>query len=233
MINELVFILVTLLSLFVVLLFLRIGRVWLMIVPIFLLIMTNIFAPQMMSAFGFVTTLGVPLYAAIFLATDIISEHWGKKAARRVVWMGFSAQIVFLVFSQLILRVEVLPFSEGVNEALQTLFAFTPRIVLGSMVAYVISQHYDVWVFHLLKKVFRGRHIWFRNNVSTITSQLLDTTIFVVIAFVGVVPNFVSLLIGVWVLKIFVALIDTPFIYLSFKVARKEQLRGSVRLARA
>jgi len=228
MINELLFVIVMLLSLSVVLLFLRIGRVWLMVLPAILLMLANIFAPHLVEAFGMNTSIAIPLYAAIFLATDIISEHWGKKAAKRTVWMGFASQVILLVFSQLIIMGVPLGFSVDMADALKTIFAFTPRIVLGSMIAYIISQNYDVWVYHLLKNLFKGKHIWFRNNFSTLTSQMIDTTLFASIAFFGTMPHFMSFLFSWWIMKAVVAVVDTPFIYLSRFVMRKEQLQKSV-----
>ncbi|MBW2964175.1 queuosine precursor transporter [Candidatus Woesearchaeota archaeon] len=230
MINELMFLIVTLLSLLTVLLFTRLGREWLMMLPIALLILANIFAPQMVLAFGMVTSLGLPLYASIYLATDIISEHWGKRAAHKVVWIGLATQAVLLVMSWLIVQVEVMPFSAGLNAALKTVFAMTPRIVLGSLIAYIISQHWDVWVFHRLKDKTKGRHVWLRNNASTISSQLIDTTIFMVLAFYGAVPNFFQFLVGVWVLKVFVALVDTPFMYLSRHFVKKDEVRRYLKI---
>ncbi len=229
MINELLFIIVMLLSLSTVLIFLRLGRLWLMVLPAILLLLANIFAPHLVIAFGINTSIAIPLYAAIFLATDIISEHWGKKAARRVVWMGFAAQILLLVFSQLIIRGAPVMFSVEFASALTTVFAFTPRIVAGSLIAYVISQTYDVWMYHILKKWFKGSHMWIRNNVSTITSQFIDITLFASIAFYGVMPNFSAFLFSWWIMKVVVAVVDTPFIYLSKYVIRKNELRTTLR----
>ena len=225
MLNELLFLLVMVLSISLVLLFTKFGREWLMMVPILFLVVANIFAPQVNTVFGLATSLALPLYAAIFLATDIVAEHWGKKQARKLIWMGFASQLLLVVFSQIILQVQVIKFSQPLNDALKVLFGFTPRIVLGSFIAYVISQNYDVWVFHALKKKFKGKYIWLRNNISTITSQFLDSTIFILIAFYGVMPHFIEFMVGVWILKIFVAICDTPFIYLSYFVLGKRPVK--------
>ena len=83
---------------------------------------------------------------------------------------------------------------------------------MGSLVAYVVSQNWDVRVFHKLKEMTGGRHLWLRNNVSTMTSQALDTVIFITIAFYGVLPV-VPLIIGQYIVKLLIAALDTPFIY--------------------
>lgn len=221
MINEVLFVIVIIISLLTVLLFIKLGKEWLMISPAILLVLANIFAPQLCTVFGITTSLALPIYAAIFLSTDIIAEHFGKKSAKKMVWIGFTAQLLMLIFSQIIMKVNVIEFSQPINQALQTIFSFTPRLVIGSMIAYLISQHYDVWIFHHLKSKFKGKHLWLRNNFSTTTSQVLDTSIFVIIAFYGVIPNFLELLVGACILKIIIALIDTPFIYLSYKIIKK------------
>jgi len=223
MLNELLFVLVMFLSMLLVLVFSRLGKAWLMIVPPVLLILANIFAPQINLVFGIATSLALPIYAVIFLATDVIAEHYGKKEARKVIWMGFATQLLLAIISQIIIRVQVVEFSQPLNDALRTIFGFTPRIVLGSFIAYLISQNYDVWVFHFLKKKFRGKYLWLRNNISTITSQLIDSVIFILIAFLGVFPNVLAFIFGVWFLKVVVAAIDTPFIYLSYRFLKKSE----------
>ena len=89
----------------------------------------------------------------------------------------------------------------------------TTRIIIASMIAYLISQFHDVWLFHLLKKRFKHRHLWLRNNISTFLSQTLDTTIFIVIAFYGDRP-LLPLIGGQLVVKWLIAVTDTPFVYL-------------------
>lgn len=201
----------------------KLGKEWLIAIPPVFIIIANIFAPQLISVFGLVTSLAVPVYASIFLATDIIAEHWGKKEARKVVWMAFLAQIFALIFSQIIIQAQVLEISQVVHESLTLIFGFTPRIVLGSMVAYVISQNWDIWVFHSLKKKTGGRFLWLRNNASTISSQFIDSFIFISIAFYGILPGIVPLALSVWVLKVAVALLDTPIIYLSYGILGKKR----------
>ena len=223
MINELLFILVILISFIMTLLAVKLGKEWLIVIPPVFIIIANIFAPQFISVFGLTTSLAVPVYASIFLATDIIAEHWGKKEARKVVWIAFLAQIFALIFSQIIIQAQVLEVSQAVHESLSLVFGFTPRIVLGSMVAYVISQNWDIWVFHSLKRKTEGRFLWLRNNASTISSQFIDSFIFIFIAFYGVLPGIVPLALSVWGLKVAVALLDTPMVYLSYGLLGKKR----------
>ena len=102
------------------------------------------------------------------------------------------------------------------QEAYVLVVGMVPRIVLGSLVAYLISQLHDVWAFHFWKGKTKGKHLWIRNNASTIVSQLIDSVVFVTIAFIGVVPGSVLLMMIVvqYVSKVIIAIVDTPFIYL-------------------
>ena len=105
------------------------------------------------------------------------------------MWMTFLAQIFVLIIALILIKSSVLELSQGVHEALNVVFGFTPRIVLGSMVTYIVSQSWDVWTFHKLKEKYKGKKLWIRNNVSTISSQLLDSAIFIGIAFYGIIPG--------------------------------------------
>tara|TARA_B100000902_G_C27106999_1_gene811672 strand:- start:545 stop:955 length:411 start_codon:yes stop_codon:yes gene_type:complete len=105
----------------------------------------------------------------------------------------------------------------NIHEATATLFDFTPRFVLGSLLAYLLSQRFDVWIFHVIKKKTQGHHLWLRNNVSTILSQAIDTVIYGVVVWWGVVDftTAMQLALAKYFFKILIALIDTPFIYLA------------------
>ena len=112
---------------------------------------------------------------------------------------------------------QILPaadFWEG-QHAYETILGSVPRVVLASMTAYLISQHSDVHVFHHLRRVTNGRHLWFRNNASTMLSQAIDTTLFISIAFAGAVPAGVlwNMIATQYLVKVAVAAVDTPIVY--------------------
>src|SRR3989344_7418304 len=98
------------------------------------------------------------------------------------------------------------------QEAFELTLENTWRIVLGSLIAYIISQNHDIWSFNLWKKVTKGRYLWLRNTLSTILSQFIDTIIFVTIAFYGLFPVMPTM-IGLFIVKVIIALLDNPFIY--------------------
>ena len=191
------------------------GRIGLYAIIVMDIIVCNIQVLKIVSLFGWVATLGNVLYGSIFLATDLLSEIYGKKAARQGVWLGFFA----LIFTTIIMQIS-LQFhphsSDFAHPALKTIFGFLPRIALASLTAYLISQHHDVWAFHFWKNKTAGRFLWLRNNASTWVSQAIDTLIFTTIAFWGVFnfSTWLSLLFTTYLFKWMVAVLDTPVVYL-------------------
>lgn len=135
--------------------------------------------------------------------------------------VGFVVSIIIIVMISMSLMYlpsnnpKTAVFANSVHEATQTLFNFTPRFILGSLLAYFISQRFDVWVFHYIKERTGGRHLWLRNNASTMISQAIDTVIYGVVVWWGVV-DFVTamqLALAKYVFKVIIALTDTPFLY--------------------
>lgn len=220
MTNELLFILQTLISLSFVLLAFRFGKVWLMGFIAASAVAMNIFVLKGMVLFGLAVTGGNVLYASTFLATDLLSEHYGKKQALKAVWIGFGASVFFLIMSQIMLQYTPAEydFAQG---SFETLFTLTPRIVAGSMIAYLVAQNLDVFLFNKIKSMTGGKMLWLRNNGSTWVSQLVDSVVFTVIAFAGVYPLF-ELIVFTYIIKIIVAALDTPFIYLSHAFKPRE-----------
>jgi len=182
-------------------------------------IVANIQVIQTIELFGYVATLGNIVYASSFLVTDILSEKYGKKEAQKAVWIGFFSVISMTVLMWLALR--FMPINEAMSQetykSLTSIFSFMPRIVLASLSAYLLSQLHDVWAFHFWKVKLKERHLWFRNNMSTMFSQLIDSAVFTVVAFWGVYSTEVLIEIGAttYLLKWLVAAADTPFVYLS------------------
>jgi uncharacterized integral membrane protein (TIGR00697 family) len=177
-----------------------------------LIVIANIVANKIVTFGPFTVPGSVIVFSTTFLITDIISEKWGKKKARKAVWAGFYASIILAISIYIVSAWEPAPFAIEISDMFSKVLKLTPRIVLASLIAYFISQHHDVWAFHFWKKKTKGKHLWFRNNASTMVSQLLDSVIFVVIAFYGVFSIF-PLILGQWVVKMIIALVDTPFMY--------------------
>lgn len=181
------------------------------------MIVCNIQVLKTIVLFGMVGTLGNALYGTTFLVTDILNEIYGKKEAKKAVWIGFYIAIVTMVIMQICLKFipDVSDFAQG---ALETIFGLFPRIVLASLTAYVLSQFHDIWAYQVWRKKFsKDSQIWIRNNASTMVSQAIDSIVFCFIAFWGLFPKdvFLSILVATYIFKFIVAAADTPFIYIA------------------
>ncbi len=215
--NETLWIIFALVDLCMVLAVYRLfGRVGLFGLMVFNLLLCNIQVLKTVELFGLTTTLGNVLYASVFLATDLLSEFHGKREARKGVLLGFVTLLMMVTYMQVALYFR--PATDDFAQPhLQALFGFMPRIALASMVAYLVSQLHDVWAFHAIRERTGGRMLWLRNNASTMVSQFLDSAIFCTIAFWGLFPVnvFWEIMLSTYIIKVVVAVLDTPFIYLA------------------
>lgn len=176
------------------------------------LVLAGVLAFKIVSIGPYCVPAGVFSYCLTFVCTDVISELWGRKRASQAVWAGFVSLLSALLLIQLALFWPAAPFWQQ-EKAFHTVLSAAPRIILGSLSAYLLSQFHDVWAFHFWKKLCKGRHLWIRNNLSTIVSQFLDSTVFIFIAFWGVLPLW-PLILGQWLVKMVIALADTGLVYL-------------------
>ncbi|WP_291321540.1 queuosine precursor transporter [Desulfonatronospira sp.] len=183
------------------------------------LVIAAVISSKIISVGPIVVPAGILAYCLTFVTSDVISEIWGKNTARQVVAGGFAALVVCLGLVHLALAWPGAPFWEK-GQAFEQVLGATPRIILASLAAYLVSQYHDVWAFHFWKKTFRGRHLWLRNNLSTTVSQLIDSTIFICIAFLGVMP-ILPLILGQMAVKLIIALLDTPVVYLLVWLIRR------------
>lgn len=187
-------------------------------------IVANIQVIQTIELFGLAATLGNIVYATSFLVTDILSELYGRKEANKAVWIGFFSLIAMTALMNLALLFEPLAgddFALVSHESLSTIFSLMPRIVVASLIAYLVSQRHDVWAYHFWRTKFPGKgKIWIRNNLSTMVSQLLDSIIFTLLAFAGKYSFeiLLEIFITTYLLKIIVAFADTPFIYWAARI---------------
>ena len=179
-------------------------------------VIANIQVTKTINLFGLEATLGNIVYASSFLVTDILSESYGKKESQRAVNIGFFSLLVLTGLMQIALL--FIPSSSDIaSGALITIFSFMPRLALGSLVAYYVSNFCDINIFEYIKNKSKGKHLWLRNCGSTILSQLIDSLIFTFIAFYGIYDNSIwfQIMITTYLLKFLVALLDTPFMYLA------------------
>ena len=177
------------------------------------LVMSNLFGGKIISVLGFTVAGAIITYPLTFLSTDIIGEIWGKQEANDCVKIGIIVQLIFLALGYLSLAIPPQEASESLQQSLTVVLNQGLRMTLASLGAFSVSQFLDVFLFHKLKESCNGKKKWLRNNLSTMTSQLVDTLIFITIAFYGVVDNLPAMVLGQYVIKLLLALGDTPFFY--------------------
>ena len=170
-----------------------------------------VLAGKIIDVFGLFVPAGVFAYCVTFICTDVIGEIHGRKLANQVVLSGFAALVLVFLLIQLALHWPAAPFWQN-GPAFNSVLGMTPRIILGSLAAYLVSQFNDVWLFHLLKRATSHKHLWLRNTASTAASQFIDSLIFITIAFYGLMPVW-PLILGQWVIKLAIAALDTPLVY--------------------
>ena len=173
----------------------------------------------------FEVSVGILPYPITFLITDLISEIYGKKKANQVVTAGIFASIFSMLIIYVANQVPALNNSPINNETFSNVFALSPIAVLASMMAYLFAQYIDIKIYHFWKSYTNGKHLWLRNNFSTFTSQFVDTfTVILLLCIFKVLPwsMFYGLLISGFLFKVFIALIDTPLLYLFVYIFRKK-----------
>ena len=217
-----------------ILVFLKLfGEVGLYIYTVIAIISANIQVLKIVE-FSFFSTpiaLGTILFSSTFLCTDILSEYYGKEKAKKNVVIGFVGFLLMTCISLFTLGFKPLSFglieesylwTLEIENSLSTILLPMPSFFLSSMLAYLISQYFDIWLFSLLSKLTKHKHLWFRNNLSTLISSLLDNTIFSIFAFIifSSAPLSINVVIftyilGTYILRVIISVIDTPFIYIA------------------
>lgn len=169
-----------------------------------------------------VMSIGMLPFPVTFLLTDILNEFYGKKAARFITWVGFFMAIFAFAVIGLAVQVPWAPltrapdFTGAVEGSFNNVFAGSQRILVASMIAYLVGQFCDIAIFNLLKRVTQNKLLWLRATGSTLVSQLIDTVVVQYVAWTGVLPNstILSIIYTSYVVKLLVAVGLTPFIYL-------------------
>ena len=163
----------------------------------------------------FVISAGILPYPITFLITDILSEIYGKKKTAQIVWAGFGSSLFVLGVLLLAQQFTAIAGSPIDDETFNKVFGNSWRVIFASMTAYLFAQLIDVRIYHFWKKKTSGKHLWLRNNFSTMFSQLVDTTIVVCVLFLGVRSHseIIQFILDGWLFKILCAFIDTPLLY--------------------
>ena len=165
---------------------------------------------------NFELSVGIIAYPVTFLVTDLISELYGQKRANQVVVSGFFASVFTTLLVLISVNATAVQWSPIDSVTFSKVFGLTGPAFFASMVAYLTAQLIDVRIFHFWKRLTKGKHLWIRNNASTMFSQLVDTSmVLIILCSAGAIgwERFGTLLLMGWLFKVLVALIDTPIIY--------------------
>ena len=176
-------------------------------------------------SYTFAQSVGLLPYPITFLVTDIISEIYGKKRANQVVTSGLFASIFMLIVVTCADLIPMAPWSPVDSDTFHKVFGLSGAAVFASMMAYLFAQYVDIRIFHFWKKLTNGKHLWLRNNASTVFSQFIDTfSVLFLLCFFGVLSwdMFGLLLLNGFLFKVFFAAFDTPLVYLIVYYLRRE-----------
>ena len=173
---------------------------------------------------GLHVSVAVFSFPFVFLTKDVIGEVYGKKMAKLFVLAGFIATSLFVLYSFLSLALPWDPAAEWVHESYNTVFGISLRIAIASLVSFAIAEYQDVISFFFFRKWFGDTNFWIRSNLSNLWSQLLDTVLFMVIAFAGVYPTpvLIRIIITWWLFKVAMGILYTPLSYLGLKLLREK-----------
>jgi uncharacterized integral membrane protein (TIGR00697 family) len=153
----------------------------------------------------------VVIFAVTFLLTDIVNEKFGRKETQKMILIAFASQVAMVFFLWLGVNMQPAPFWQGQQSFVQ-LLGLVPRITVASWVAFLVSENVDAYIFAYFKKLTHDKHLWLRNVVSSIPALLLDSLIFVPLAFGGILP-LIPLVVGQVAVKWVVGVINIPFMY--------------------
>lgn len=205
------------------------------------LVLTNVIGAKLFSGpfdpANHALTTGILTYPITFLLTDLVSEIWGKRRADYMVYIGFVASLLMLGVVQLALWLPPHPYwvapdnafgyasPDDYQRGFASVFSVNGKLLFGSMLAYMVAQLLDNRLFHFWRRVTRGRHLWLRNNGSTLISQLVDTAIVNSILFYWAFGwpfwQGVQVMVTIYGYKALLAIIDTPLIYLAVAGLRR------------
>lgn len=191
------------------------------------MVLVNTLGSKITTIAGVRTSVGVFFIPILFLVTDIIGEVHGRKVS--ALFVNYSAIMLLFMFLMMALSIQLPPNPTWtLQESYESIFGSSMRMTVASLISFYAAQQIDVLAFSVLKALTKKKHLWIRNNVSTILSQFIDTTVFMFLAFYRMsdrftVPVIFSMIIPYWLFKVVLALLDTPLCYLGVYWLRKEK----------
>ncbi len=192
------------------------------------LLAANTLGSKVTMLFGVAVSVGIFAYPLTFMITDAVAEVYSKKKAKQIVWAALIAQVLVLILTYISVKMPPAARYE-INDQYVTVFSGSLRMIVASLIAFMVSQTHDIWAFDFWKKITGSKYLWLRNNASTFVSQAIDTLLFMFIAFYHVSDKFTFLFIlqlslSYWLFKVVFAVVDTPFVYLLVRWLKKSEI---------
>ncbi|HEX74930.1 MAG TPA: queuosine precursor transporter [Dehalococcoidia bacterium] len=186
------------------------------------LITANIIAVKLISLGSFILPAAIIIFPVSYIFGDILTEVYGYRQARRVIWLGFFCNLVFVIFAWVGQILPPAPFWEW-QEAYESILGYTPRLLAASFCGYLAGEFANSFVLAKMKILTEGRWLWSRTIGSTIVGQGLDTSIFITLSFVGT-PLFAPIMILYhWLAKTVIETIATPFTYAMVNFLKRKE----------
>ena len=186
------------------------------------LITANVIAVKIISLGPFFLPAAIFIFPLSYIIGDVLTEVYGYRLARRVIWLGFLCNLVFVFFVWLGQTLPAAPFWEG-QEAYQRILGYAPRLLAASFLGYLVGEFANSFILARMKIMTRGRWLWSRTIGSTIVGQGLDTSIFITVAFIGT-PSFMPIMIFYhWLAKTLIEALATPLTYVIVNSMKKRE----------
>jgi uncharacterized integral membrane protein (TIGR00697 family) len=192
------------------------GKIGVMVWVSLATVLANIITAKNVNIFGLSTAIGTVMFASTFLATDILTEFYSAKDARKAINIGLFSNVILIVSTQIALLYTPSEFDYA-NDAMKTLFSLNLRISIASAAMYYIANMADIYVFSKIKAATGGKQLWLRNNIATILCNCLENFGFIGLAFAGIydIGTIMTIAISTSIVEAIVAVCDTPFLYLA------------------
>lgn len=187
-------------------------------------VLANIITAKNVNIFGLSTAIGTVMFASTFLATDILTEFYSAKDARKAINIGLFSNVILIVSTQIALLYTPSEFDYA-NDAMKTLFSLNLRISIASAAMYYIANMADIYVFSKIKAMTGGKKLWLRNNIATILCNCLENFGFIGLAFAGIydIGTIMTIAISTSIVEAVVAVCDTPFLYLAKRLKNGDE----------
>ena len=199
------------------------GKVWLIGYTVATLLLANMVGPKVVSVYGLAITAGTPLFAGLPIATDLLSEYYGKAIARQAVYIAFGGMMLFSVASFFVLAMEALPFATVPGGAVDTIFTTSLRLMIASPVAYLLWQLVDIQVYSAIHNWTGEGFLWLRNNISTIVAQAGSTVTFFFLGFYGTGQPWIEIAVVTIFFYWIIAICDTSVIYATKAIKKRSK----------